>query len=95
MYHLNSKGEKNQNKINKKCPSSNYLLCLEVSLGFYSLRSFLQVFEMVVNQEKSIQLLPEIAKISSHSLDKYKGLNGDQKTPLLQSVLSEKIILST
>lgn len=57
-----------QNK--QRCPSTNYLLYLEVSLGCYSLRSFLQVFQVVVNQEESIQLLPEKVKISSHSLDK-------------------------
>lgn len=57
-----------QNK--QRCPSTNYLSYLEVSLGCYSLRSFLQIFQVVVNQEESIQLLPEKVKISSHSLDK-------------------------
>jgi len=52
------------------------LLCLKVSLGFYSMRSFLEVFEMVVNK-KSTQFLPEIDKISSLSLDKGEELTGD------------------
>lgn len=54
----------------QRCPSTNYLIFLEASLGCYSLRSFLQAFQMVVNQEKSIQVLPEKAKISLHSCDK-------------------------
>jgi len=40
------------------------------------MRSFLEVFEMVVNK-KSTQFLPEIDKISSLSLDKGEELTGD------------------
>ena len=43
------------------------------------MRSFLEVFEMVVNK-KSTQFLPEIDKISSLSLDKGEELTGDWKT---------------
>lgn len=71
MDSFNSGGE--QNKTSKLQVST---ICGSF-LGFYSLRNFLEVFEMV-SQEKSIQFLLQIAKISSLSLAKCEGLTRDK-----------------